>query len=182
MPVFSVRAHRPNLDKPPHGNDFHAGLAEWGGFEPPGACAPAAFGTVAFDRSATTPLIHTKEQTGRRIRVDLVLPVGFEPTTGRVEAVCSDSTELQEQGGWPGGSRKIDNPFQRSNFALVICFQTGHPRLFGVVFSSAVRLQGSWNMPYLSIKEERNQARQSEEYPLKSFQSECEKVSTDSAP
>jgi len=49
-------------------------------------------------------------------------------------------------------------------------------------FSSAVRLQGSWNMPYLSIKEERNQARQSEEYPLKSFQSECEKVSTDSAP
>lgn len=77
---------------------------------------------------------------------------------------------------------KATTLFQRSNFALVICFQTGHPRLFGVVFSSTVRLQGSWNMPYLSIKEERNQARQSEEYPLKSFQSECEKVPTDSAP
>lgn len=29
--------------------------------------------------------------------MDLVLPVGFEPTTGRLEAVCSDSTELRKR-------------------------------------------------------------------------------------
>lgn len=81
-----------------------------------------------------------------------------------------------------GWSRKIDNPFQRSNLVSVIRFQTGHPRWCGVVFSSAVRLRGGWNPSSPSMKEERNQARQSEEYPLKSFQSECEKVPTDSAP
>lgn len=64
MLVFSVRGTPAKPRWTPHGNDFHAGFAEWGGFEPPGACAPAAFGTVAFDRSATTPLIHTKGQTG----------------------------------------------------------------------------------------------------------------------
>lgn len=63
MPVFSVRGTPARPRWVPHGT-IHAGLAEWGGFEPPGACAPAVFGTVAFDRSATTPLIHTKEQTG----------------------------------------------------------------------------------------------------------------------
>lgn len=89
--------------------------------------------------------------------MDFVLPVGFEPTTGRLEAVCSDSTELRKR--MVDGrvvQEKATTLFQRSNFALVICFQTGHPRLFGVVFSSTVRLQGSWNMPYLSMKEERN--------------------------
>lgn len=61
--------------------------------------------------------------------------MGFEPTTGRLEAVCSDSTELRKR--MVDGrvvQEKATTLFQRSNFALVICFQTGHPRLFGVVF------------------------------------------------
>lgn len=46
--------------------------------------------------------------------MDLVLPVGFEPTTGRVEAVCSDSTELRKR--MVDGrvvQEKIDNPFPK---------------------------------------------------------------------
>lgn len=107
---FQYGAHRPNLDKP-------------------GACAPAAFGTVAFDRSATTPLIRTKEQTGRRIRADLVLPVGFEPTTIRLELFCSGPLSYGSKVDACFGSRKSDNPFPKEVIRFFgILLLPRHPR------------------------------------------------------
>ena len=177
---FQYGAHRPSLA--PSWERFSCGVRGVGRIRTSGGLRPCC-----FRDSRIRPLCHYStdphEGTNRSTySCGSRAPGGIRTHDHKVRTLLLWSAELQEQGGWPGGSRKIDNPFQRSNFALVICFQTGHPRLFEVVFSSAVRLQGSWNMPYLSIKEERNQARQSEEYPLKSFQSECEKVSTDSAP
>ena len=61
--VFST-GHTGQTSINPSWERFSCGVRGVGGFEPPGACAPAAFGTVAFDRSATTPPIRTKEQTG----------------------------------------------------------------------------------------------------------------------
>lgn len=83
--------------------------------------------------------------------------MGFEPTTGRLEAVCSDSTELRKR--MVDGrvvQEKATTLFQRSNLHWLSVFKPAIQDYLESFFSSTVRLQGSWNMPYLSMKEDRN--------------------------
>lgn len=89
--------------------------------------------------------------------MDLVLPVGFEPTTGRLEAVCSDSTELRKR--MVDGRVVQEKATTLSKGVISHWLSVFKPAIQDYLesfFSSTVRLQGSWNMPYLSMKEERN--------------------------
>ena len=47
--------------------------------------------------------------------MDLVLPVGFEPTTIRLELFCSDPLSYRSKVDAYFGSRKATTLFQRSN-------------------------------------------------------------------
>jgi hypothetical protein len=45
--------------------------------------------------------------------MDFVLPVGFEPTTIRLELFCSDPLSYRSKVDACFGSRKSDNPFPK---------------------------------------------------------------------
>lgn len=85
-------------------------------------------------------MIHTKEQTGRRIRMDLVLPVGFEPTTIRLELFCSGPLSYGSKVDAYFGSRKATTLFQRSNsFFLEYCYCLGI-HVFRLLFARGLRI------------------------------------------
>lgn len=85
-------------------------------------------------------MIRTKEQTGRRIRVDLVLPVGFEPTTIRLELFCSGPLSYGSKVDACFGSGKATTLFQRSNsFFLEYCCCLGI-HVFRLLFARGLRI------------------------------------------
>lgn len=58
--------------------------------------------------------------------MDLVLPVGFEPTTIRLELFCSDPLSYRSKVDAYFGSRKATTLFQRNNsFFLEYCCYLG---------------------------------------------------------
>lgn len=133
MPVFAIQGHTGQTSIGPAWDDS-CGTRGVGRIRTSGGLRPCC-----FRDSRIRPLCHHstdphEETNWLTYSCGSRAPGGIRTHDRKVRTLLLWSAELQEQGGWPGGSRKIDNPFQRSNFALVICFQTGHPRLFGVVF------------------------------------------------
>ena len=60
--------------------------------------------------------------------MDLVLPVGFEPTTIRLELFCSGPLSYGSKVDAYFGSRKATTLFQRSNSFFGILLLPRHPR------------------------------------------------------
>lgn len=97
----------------PHGNDFHAGFAEWGGFEPPGGLRPCC-----FRDSRIRPLCHYStdphEGTNRSTySCGSRAPGGIRTHDQKVRTLLLWSTELREQGGCLLRFKKSDNPFPK---------------------------------------------------------------------
>lgn len=76
--------------------------------------------------------------------MDLVLPVGFEPTTIRLELFCSDPLSYRSKVDAYFGSRKATTLFQRNNsFFLEYCCYLGI-QVFRLLFARGLRIP-----PYL---------------------------------
>lgn len=76
--------------------------------------------------------------------MDLVLPMGFEPTTIRLELFCSDPLSYRSKVDAYFGSRKATTLFQRNNsFFLEYCCYLGI-QVFRLLFARGLRIP-----PYL---------------------------------
>lgn len=113
MPVFSVRAHRPNLDKPPHGERFSCGVRGVGRIRTSGGLRPCC-----FRDSRIRPLCHysTDPHEGTNwltYSCGSRAPGGIRTHDRTDRSRLLWSTELQEQGGCLLRFKKSDNPFPK---------------------------------------------------------------------
>ena len=80
-----------------------------------------------------------------------VLPVGFEPTTIRLELFCSGPAELRERGGCPLRFKKSDNPFPKEVIRFFWNIVVPGIHVFRLLFARGLRIPPYFAMSRLHM-------------------------------